>query len=67
MCCMSPCELVSFVTAVACSISKCCDKDDIELLGVVFTQLGDTLLTISVQNGKCNNTNLKEEVVEGKQ
>ncbi len=67
MCCMSPCELVSFVTAVACSISKCCDKDDIELLGVVFTQLGDTLLTISVQNGKCNNTNQKEEVVEGKQ
>ena len=53
MCQMSPCELVSFVTAVACAIANTCDDDEIELLGVVFTQLGDTLLTIDVKQGLC--------------
>lgn len=53
MCCMSPCELVSFVTAVACSISNCCDEDEIAVLAAVFTQLGDTLETLSVQKDIC--------------
>ena len=67
MCCMSPCELVSLVTAVACSISQCCDEEEVEILAAVFTQLGDTLATINVQRGICNNTNQKEEGTEGVQ
>lgn len=53
MCCMSPCELVSFVTAIACSIAKCCNEEEIEILSAVFVQLGDTLATINVQKGIC--------------
>lgn len=53
MCCLSPCELVSFVTALACSIAKCCDEEEVEILAAVFVQLGDTLATINVQKGIC--------------
>lgn len=51
---MDSCELVLFISALACSISECCDEDQIGLLAVIFTQLGDTLTTISVRNGMCN-------------
>ena len=53
MCCMSPCELVSFVTAVSCSIANCCSEDEMAVLAAVFTQLGDTLATIAVQREIC--------------
>ena len=65
MCCMTPCELVSFVTAVACSIAKSCSEEEIEIMAAVFTQLGDTLATINVQKGiVCNQNNKAEEVSE---
>ena len=51
---LQPCELVSFITALACSISKNKTADQIELYGVIFTQLGDTLLTISTQMSVCD-------------
>lgn len=58
---MDECELVALVTAVACAISKSCDDEDISLLAVVLTQLGDTLTTILTQRqineGKESNTN----------
>ena len=52
--CMSPCELASFVTAVACSMANCCSGEEIELLAAVFVQLGDTLVTIKLQQDAAN-------------
>lgn len=43
---MDECELIALVTAAACGISKCCSEDDISLMSVVFSQLGDTLATV---------------------
>ncbi|SHO43430.1 DUF6774 domain-containing protein [Anaerocolumna xylanovorans] len=54
-CKMSSCELVTFVTAIACSIANTCSSDEVSLLAAVFAQLGDTLATISV----------REELLEG--
>ncbi len=48
---MSPCELVSFITAVACSISNSCSDEEVEILAAVLVQLGDTLVTINAQKG----------------
>ena len=45
---MNSCELVSFVSAVSCAISKACTPEEIALLAAVFTQLGDSLATILV-------------------
>ena len=41
-------ELVTFVSTLACVISDCYTPEEIELMAVVFTQLGDTLSTILV-------------------
>jgi hypothetical protein len=46
---MCPEELVSIVTALAIAISKDKSTDEIDLLAIVFTQLSDTLITISAQ------------------
>lgn len=51
---MQACELVTYITAIACAISKCCTEDELEILASVFSQLGDTLATISLQNQLCN-------------
>ena len=45
---MNSCELVTFVSPLACVISDCYTPEEIELMAVVFTQLGDTLSTILV-------------------
>lgn len=50
---MNPCELTSAVTAAANAIACRLSTDEVNLLGVVFTQLGDTLLTIGTQRGIC--------------
>jgi hypothetical protein len=49
---MDDCELVAFITALACGISKCFSEEEIEILGPAFTQLGDTLATILVKKGQ---------------
>jgi hypothetical protein len=46
---MNDCELITFITAIACGIINCCSEDDISLLSVGFTQLGDTLSTYLTQ------------------
>lgn len=56
-CRMSSCELVTFVTAIACSIANTCSSDEVSLLAAVFAQLGDTLATIGV----------REELLEGEE
>lgn len=52
---MQSCELVTFVTAMACSISKCCSPEELEILSAVFSQLGDTLATIITNEESCKN------------
>lgn len=44
---MESCEFVTFVSALACVIAKDKSQKEIEILSAFFTQLGDTLATIS--------------------
>jgi len=46
---MSPTELVTLITALSVSISKDKSNEEINLLSVIFSQLGDTLATIATQ------------------
>ena len=50
---MNPCELTAMITALANAIA--CDRtvEELNLLGVTFTQLGDTLITIATQKSIC--------------
>ena len=50
---MNACELTGAITAVANAIACGRTVDEINLLGVAFTQLGDTLLTIATQRNIC--------------
>jgi len=43
---MQSCELVAFITAIDCTISKCFSKEELPIIASSFTQLGDTLETI---------------------
>lgn len=45
---MGSCEFVTLISTLACTIAKNKSQEEIELLAVFFTQLGDTLTTISV-------------------
>lgn len=45
---MNPCELTASITAVGQLT-----QEQLELLGVSLTQLGDTLLTIATQKSIC--------------
>lgn len=58
---MDECGLITFVTAIACSISKCSTEEEIELMAAVFVQLGDTLATVLVQKARQNN---KDNVID---
>lgn len=50
---MSACELTATITAVANWLACQLTQDELELLGVSLTQLGDTLLTIVTQKSFC--------------
>ena len=50
---MNACELTASVTAIANAIACQLTVDQISLLGVVLTQLADTLLTIATQKSIC--------------
>lgn len=50
---MNTCTLTTGITAVANAIACGKTTDEINLLGVIFTQLGDTLLTIATQRAIC--------------
>ena len=50
---MNPCELTAAITAVANWLACQLTTEELELLGVSLTQLGDTLLTISTQKSIC--------------
>ena len=44
---MFSCEFVTFISTLACTISKGKTQKEINILAAFFTQLGDTLATIS--------------------
>lgn len=50
---MNPCELTASVTAIANALACQLTEDGLNLLGVVLTQLGDTLLTIATHRSIC--------------
>lgn len=50
---MNALELTSSITALANAIACQVSDDELDLLAAVFTQLGDTLATISVQRDIC--------------
>ena len=50
---MNTCELTAAITAAANALSCGRSVDEINLLGAVLTQLGDTLITIATQNSIC--------------
>ncbi|WP_313073035.1 DUF6774 domain-containing protein [Lacrimispora sp.] len=51
---MQSCELVMFVSSLACCIAKDKTDEEIGLLSCIFSQLGDTLGTISAQEALCS-------------
>ncbi len=56
---MKNCEFVTFISILACSIAKNKTEDEINILSTFFTQLGDTLATISVLNSSNANQDIK--------
>lgn len=52
---MGSCELVTLISSLACIISKDKTIEELNFLAVLFTQLGDTLATIAVNNEKIEN------------
>lgn len=43
---MSPCELVTSVSSLACAIANEFTEEETALLATIFTQLGDSLTTV---------------------
>ena len=50
---MNGCALTASVTALANTLACNLSEDELTLLGVILTQLGDTLLTIATQRSIC--------------
>ena len=50
---MNPCELTVSITAAANALAAKLSDDELELLGVTLTQLGDTLITIATARAIC--------------
>lgn len=44
---MKNCEFVTFISVLACSIAQDKTQDELAILSAFFTQLGDTLATLS--------------------
>ena len=51
---MNACELSASITALANTLACNLTEDELNLLGVVLTQLGDTLLTIATHRSICS-------------
>ena len=50
---MNPCELTATITAIANYLAGQLSLEELELLGVCLTQLGDTILTIATHKSIC--------------
>ena len=61
---MNSYELVTFVSSISCAISKCCSKEELSVLAAVFTQLGDSIATVLINeelNADCSCNSLPQE------
>lgn len=47
---MNSCAFVNFISLLACEIAKDKSQDELAILSAFFTQLGDTLATLTVLN-----------------
>lgn len=58
---MNPCEFTAAVTALANAVACNRTVDELNLIGVTLTQLGDTLITIATRKSICEkpDTNAK--------
>ena len=54
---MNACELTAAITAAANTIACNMDNDELNLLAVILTQLGDTLAVIAAKRSLCENLN----------
>ena len=50
---MNACELTASITALANMLAKNFTDEELEILGVVLTQLGDTVITITTHRSIC--------------
>lgn len=50
---MNSCELVTFVSSIACALFQCCNKEDLPVMAAIFTQLGDSLATMLAHEEAC--------------
>ena len=50
---MNPCQLTASITAIANTLACDLTAEETNLLGSIFTQLGDTLLTIGAYKSAC--------------
>jgi hypothetical protein len=57
---MKSCELITYVTVIACFISENCPKEDLPIITAMTQQLADTLRTVVVQQEVCNNKDGKK-------
>lgn len=51
---MNSCELVTYISSIACLISQSCSKEEVAVLASAFVQLGDTLSTILAHDDLCD-------------
>ncbi|MCH5187602.1 MAG: hypothetical protein J1F63_04310 [Oscillospiraceae bacterium] len=51
---MNYCEMTALVTAIANSLARSLSQNEINLLGALFSQLGDTLETIAAAQSMCS-------------
>ncbi len=51
---MNSCELVAYVSSIACVISKCSSREEMEFLSAVLVQLGETLHMMLVNEENCS-------------
>lgn len=58
---MNPCELTAAITAISNTLACKLSTNELNFLGAVLTQLGDTLITIASQRTLC------EELAENPQ
>ncbi|MBQ8598585.1 MAG: hypothetical protein IJ411_00500 [Oscillospiraceae bacterium] len=56
---MNPCELTASITAIANTLACQLTVDELNLLGAVLNQLGDTLQTIAAQRSLCRTASSK--------
>lgn len=51
---MNECELVTFVSTLACALAKNLTTDELGILASISSQLGDTLDTIITHRSICD-------------